>query len=499
MTSSVWEHSRSLIGSKIGHSPVHETGVLQMLAPRLRGSVLPLPAPFLTWRCACLYYLRWRLRIQYTFVFHRGNMDSDTKRADFLSTDHNNGKKVWAMTLFNVMPDAFKEVVDSWIPFHIPDPIRYMGGQYELTKSGVPHFQGMIKLKKKMRLSTVRKLLPSELASAHLEPACDGDKLYSYCHKPENRMSGVNHFNYGQFFCMNNKRSIGRLAKLRKMDIMSVLKCVDKGEGMRKIKQILVDSDNVTRTQIELFNALPQCHTILKMCKEVADMERGETAKLDRKKEAMSITLRPWQKRLYNELMQPASDRRITVYVDTEGNHGKSFFKLFMMQLHPDEVFSFTCGKSTDIVHQIAKRAPTPRIFLMDLCRSDETGEQQRDSTNYDVIEQIKNRVLLSMEHEGGEVFIPSVPHVVIFTNKELNWNRCSGDRWTIHEFQQDDTIICKTAKSIAHDGSVAEWNESTEPPFYQSIPPEFPNLEEEQLLTSEDFDVGLEEVIVVE
>ena len=43
-------------------------------------------------------------------------MDGDTKRADFLSTDHNNGKKVWAMTLFNVTPDAFKEVVNSLYP-----------------------------------------------------------------------------------------------------------------------------------------------------------------------------------------------------------------------------------------------------------------------------------------------------------------------------------------------------------------------------------------------
>lgn len=90
-------------------------------------------------------------------------------------------KTRWVFTLNH--PDKQSEEDD---PQRLP--YRYLVWQLERGDSGTPHYQGAVILKKKQRLSALKKCLPR----AHFEPmgARDYTKAFDYCQKEEGRLEG---------------------------------------------------------------------------------------------------------------------------------------------------------------------------------------------------------------------------------------------------------------------------------------------------------------------
>lgn len=128
----------------------------------------------------------------------------------------------------------------------------------------------------------------------------------------------------------------------------------------------------------------------------------------------------PWQKDLEKELvMSNSDDRHILVYVDKEGGKGKSQFCKYMAVKHGAVVLQN--GSKRDIAFCI----DNPKIVLFNLSRDCE------ERLNYDAIESIKDGMLFSAKYESSMKLFNS-PHIVIFSNFDLDYSRMSKDRWII-------------------------------------------------------------------
>lgn len=130
--------------------------------------------------------------------------------------------------------------------------------------------------------------------------------------------------------------------------------------------------------------------------------------------------LRPWQADLEQELvMSNSDDRHILVYIDKEGGKGKSQFCKYMAVKHNAIVLQN--GAKKDLAYCL----DNPKIVLFNLSRDTEMR------LNYDAIESIKDGMIFSPKFESKMKLFDS-PHVVIFSNFDLDYNRMSKDRWII-------------------------------------------------------------------
>jgi hypothetical protein len=72
------------------------------------------------------------------------------------------------------------------------------------------------------------------------------------------------------------------------------------------------------------------------------------------------------------------------------------------------------------------------RVVLIDLMRS------EKENIPYDGIEALKNGSFITSKYKSK--FVDGFPpHMVVFTNFELNYQALSLDRWTIIRLQKQD------------------------------------------------------------
>jgi hypothetical protein len=88
-------------------------------------------------------------------------------------------------------------------------------------------------------------------------------------------------------------------------------------------------------------------------------------------------------------------------------------------------------GKKADVFHQVAKRLENEddqeafRMVILDLPR------HNQEFTNYGLLEQLKNGLVMSGKYEGGTFAFPS-PHVIVMSNQEPDYEKFSLDRWKV-------------------------------------------------------------------
>lgn len=143
----------------------------------------------------------------------------------------------------------------------------------------------------------------------------------------------------------------------------------------------------------------------------------------------------PWQKTIYNHIMEKPDDRSIVWIYDDKGCKGKSQLLRFMDRDHKNKcTWIAPSGRGTDILHvfieQIAAgwRGDT---VLFNLTKS-ATSNSDMDHV-YKVIEDIKDGMIFSVKFNGGSLIMPH-PHVVVMSNMPPNIDKLSKDRWIIYE-----------------------------------------------------------------
>lgn len=130
-------------------------------------------------------------------------------------------------------------------------------------------------------------------------------------------------------------------------------------------------------------------------------------------------TLRPWQHKLYLEMLEDADDRKIIWYYDETGGSGKT-----TMARHMITMGGFYCenGKTADVVYAYANQ----RIIVVDIARS------TKGRVNYDVIEMLKDGMMFSAKWRSHTKIRNEPAHLVVMSNFLPDKSKMSMDRWDI-------------------------------------------------------------------
>lgn len=139
------------------------------------------------------------------------------------------------------------------------------------------------------------------------------------------------------------------------------------------------------------------------------------------------VKFRDWQLEIMNILNNPVDKRKIYWYWEDKGNVGKTWLGKYI-DLKYDVIIAD--GKSENIFNQVKifideQKYLNSRIVILDIPRS------SYRYTNYGAIEKLKDGWLYSGKYEGGKCRIPK-PHIIIFANKEPDYEEMSLDRWIV-------------------------------------------------------------------
>lgn len=132
---------------------------------------------------------------------------------------------------------------------------------------------------------------------------------------------------------------------------------------------------------------------------------------------------REWQDVLDQELEEPADDRKILFYVDTEGGQGKTWFQQWYLTKFPEKVQVLGLGKRDDMAHSIDA---TKSIFFVNVPRG------SMEFLQYSVLEMLKDRMVYSPKYNSTMKILMRNPHVVVFANEMPDEGRLSNDRYDV-------------------------------------------------------------------
>lgn len=133
--------------------------------------------------------------------------------------------------------------------------------------------------------------------------------------------------------------------------------------------------------------------------------------------------LREWQIDLNNDLHQDPDDRTVRFIVDKEGGKGKSFFVRWFWSNNKDKSQILSIGKIADIAFAVDV---TKSVFLFNVPRD------TMQYLQYPVLEALKDRVIFSPKFASTTKMLVKIPHVVVFTNEDVNEEKMTQDRYWI-------------------------------------------------------------------
>lgn len=246
-------------------------------------------------------------------------------------------------------------------PFEeLPEYANYVVYQQECCPStGKLHYQGYINLVRGQRLSFLQKRIGN---GVHLEVAKgDAKSNKSYCTKEDTRVDGPWEFGI----------------------------IVEKGSNKRKILEQYQEDPE------ELRLADPAKY---RRCLALVTNKRFNDVE-------MPVFDRPWQVEL-SKLLESGSDDRTIIWVyGSKGNEGKSTYAKGLIQ---KGWFYSRGGKADDVKFQYLEHGGNA---VFDIPRSCE------DYINYALIEEIKDRIVISNKYEPVTVNYSEKVHVIVMAN----------------------------------------------------------------------------------
>lgn len=140
-----------------------------------------------------------------------------------------------------------------------------------------------------------------------------------------------------------------------------------------------------------------------------------------------------WQYDIISFITKKPDDRIIYWYYDYKGNSGKSTFCKYLCIKHNALVIS---GKSKDMFHGIAKykdeKGDYPDCIILDVPRC---GKR---FLSYGGIEAVKNGLFFSGKYESS-MHVFNIPHVIVFSNFQPDYQNMSLDRWNVTNLREDE------------------------------------------------------------
>ena len=317
--------------------------------------------------------------------------------------------------------------LDTWKDWS-PDPAVFRAVRVQ-EEDGRGQLKGVVHMLKQTTVPGVEKHLPGK---ALVKSTANTDAINDYVFSENSEGIRVN---FGRVLNATVRSMAGKLACKRGLPYDEVVKRLPEAK----------------RNKVDVVHKLMNGANLLALTKDHPDIltmhlgtmkANARELKSDMKKECMKqkaekVVLRPWQRELEKELNQPADPRKIIVYVDKEGNSGKTFYAQNRVQRYPDKTIVMNNGKSENMLHVASKVEEDPDVIFIDLSKCMSTR------VNYDTIEALKNGMFCSQKYNGRMVFWEKRPHFVIFSNCELDWSQMVSDRWIKrHLVRSNDSIL---------------------------------------------------------
>lgn len=248
---------------------------------------------------------------------------------------------------------------------------------------GTPHIQAVVTFKRAYRLAALKKLHPN----AHWEVALAGQD-----------------FNY-----------------VRKLDSEIIVDIKQSSQGHRKDLDLVMEAIKANK------------HTLKELRLEFPSSFAKYSLFLNRVHadyavpDCPVIDLYDWQEYIVFDILgEPAHSRHVHLFIDPIGGGGKTTFMRYLMNKFKDvEVFSN--GKSCDILYAVC----APKIAIFDFARSSD------EFRPWSAVEQIKNGLVFSSKYDSITKSF-AIPHVIIFTNSDIENNKLSNDRICRHWISQE-------------------------------------------------------------
>lgn len=162
-------------------------------------------------------------------------------------------------------------------------------------------------------------------------------------------------------------------------------------------------------------------------CEKEGDFIRSWDGPLRKFKD---LKLLPWQGQAVADLLEQ-SDRQVTVIVDTEGNHGKSWLGKYLEANGMCDYCPVNSGEAKDYVAYCLGYKAKGYVFDIPRADTDKARTQM-----WKAIEQIKNGCLYDGRYSPNKVWIDP-PKILVFANDEPPQWALSKDRWRIYHIER--------------------------------------------------------------
>ncbi|MBW3986171.1 hypothetical protein HHB58_11165 [Neisseria meningitidis] len=251
--------------------------------------------------------------------------------------------------------------------------VQYASWQHERVSHD--HLQGVIQLKKKSRMTTVKEIIGG---NPHLEKMKGTiDEASRYTQKEQSRVAGP--WSYGEL--------------------------LKKGSHKRKIMELIEDPENEIEEPQKYRRAM--AWSAMKESQELAS------------REGFPHQLYSWQNTVLSLLEKDPDDRTIIWVYGPDGNNGKSQFGKFL-GLKKDYLY-LPGGKTQDMTYMLMKNPKAHVVLDIPRCNS--------EYLNYQFMELIKNRTIFSYKYEPVGCIVNNKIHVLVLTNVLPDYEKISQDR----------------------------------------------------------------------
>lgn len=292
--------------------------------------------------------------------------------------------KRWVFTLNNWTEDELQRILDGG-----RSNAEYLVVGREQGEQGTPHLQGYVYWRTNCRLATCKNRLGTN--RVHLEIArADCPTNRAYCTKED--------------------------------DFEEIGTCPEQSQGRRTDLERFFDwSDEFGRengrppTTPEVARIHPTIAVRYPRCLEIVRL-RCERSLFHQQPQP-----REWQQRLYDDLVGEPDDRKIKFVVDPHGGLGKSWFVRWFLDQHPSDCQVFRPARVQDIAHAVRVRT---KYFFFDVPRNG------MEFLQFQVLEQLKDRLIFSPKYQSTTKQLLNVPHVVVFCNEHPTETEMSNDRY---------------------------------------------------------------------
>nr|WCR62156.1 MAG: replication associated protein [Smacoviridae sp.] len=138
------------------------------------------------------------------------------------------------------------------------------------------------------------------------------------------------------------------------------------------------------------------------------------------------------QKKILQEV-RSQNDRQIDVYLDKQGNHGKSWLTVHLWERGEALVVPRSVGTARQLSAFICSAYRGQAYIIIDIPRAGKI-----DTALYETMEEIKDGLVFDERYTGKCRNIRGVK-LIVFTNKALDTKYLSHDRWRLHGINKEE------------------------------------------------------------